>query len=309
MRCKEIVQFTDRQHFQQWYEPDEIRFDHPLLHASVLRAAAAWDNDPNAGASELDGIAPAASAAGDRPAHAAPFIGQISAATNTSEILTLAGQGVQALGAVAAIVLRLDLDGARIAACQVMLSGRRPCSPGIPKESILDNDPWVAYGTQHAEPAIASGLQITEATAAPLWNLAERQSLKSVMLVPAHSGRNAGRTTLLCLGSTSSGFFESEGFAQARMGGRLLAAELHAWHLAKRRQQLQAHTCITEADLALLELERQGHTSEQIAASLNVSKGSINSRFQRMNIRLGVQNRRMALQLAVECGILRGRGN
>jgi hypothetical protein len=243
LRCKEIVQFTDRQHFLLWYQPDELRFDHPLLHNSLLReTAVAWANDAGCGPSENICTASVAGAAGDRLAHAASFIGRISGATDAAEFVTLAGHAVHALGADAAIVLNLDLDGSRIGACQLMLAGRQPCAPGIPKESILDNDPWIAHATKNSEPVIASGLHIAEASAAPLRNLAERQSLKSVMLVPVYSGRNAGRTTLLCLCSTSSGFFEGEGFTQARMGARLLAAELHAWQLAQRRQQLVAST-------------------------------------------------------------------
>jgi hypothetical protein len=35
-----------------------------------------------------------------------------------------------------------------------------------------------------------------------------------------------------------------------------------------------------------------------------VSRSSINSRFQRMNSRLGVANRKMAARLVAECGLI-----
>jgi hypothetical protein len=283
MRSHEIVQFSGRQRFQQCCEPDELRFDHPLLHANVLReAAAVWNNNDGSRPHQDDSTPAPAGATGDRLAQAGPFVERLAAATNTSEIVTLVDRAARVLGADAAIVLNLDLDGARIAACQVMLAGDQTCFPGLSTGTMLDDDPWISYGTKHSESMVASGLHVAEAAVPPLKDLAERQCLESVMLVPAHSGINNRRTTLLCLGSICPGFFEGEGFAQARLGARLLAAELHAWHFASRRLQLLASTRLTPADLALLQLERQGNTSERIAAAMNVSKDSINSRFQRM---------------------------
>jgi DNA-binding CsgD family transcriptional regulator len=61
---------------------------------------------------------------------------------------------------------------------------------------------------------------------------------------------------------------------------------------------------ISQEDLVLLQHRCQGHSSKKIAAEMQVSKGSINSRFQRMNAKLGVGNRRMAVQLAIECGLI-----
>ena len=66
----------------------------------------------------------------------------------------------------------------------------------------------------------------------------------------------------------------------------------------------QAIRAMNAADLILLQHECQGHGSKKIATELQVSTSSINSRFQRMNAKLGVGNRRMAVQLAVECGLI-----
>ena len=81
---------------------------------------------------------------------------------------------------------------------------------------------------------------------------------------------------------------------------------MHDWWLARIRRELIVKARITQADLELLRHEYQGHSSKRIAAELQVSKSSTNSRFQRMNMKLGVPNRRLAARLAVECGLLIG---
>jgi DNA-binding CsgD family transcriptional regulator len=122
--------------------------------------------------------------------------------------------------------------------------------------------------------------------------------------VPAHSGAGHSRISLLCLGSATPGYFEDAGLPRLRVSARMLALELHDWWLSRIRRDLIAKARITPADLVLLQHECQGHSSKKIANEMQVSKSSINSRFQRMNAKLGVGNRRMAVQLAVECGLI-----
>ncbi len=74
--------------------------------------------------------------------------------------------------------------------------------------------------------------------------------------------------------------------------------------VARIRRELIARAHITLSDLALLRHQCQGHSSKRIAAELHVSRSSINSRFQRMNTKLGVPNRKMAARLAAECGLI-----
>jgi DNA-binding NarL/FixJ family response regulator len=109
---------------------------------------------------------------------------------------------------------------------------------------------------------------------------------------------------VLCLGSPALGHFESGGFGRFKIGARAMALELHDWWLARIRRDLIVKARITPSDLELLRHQRQGHSSKRIAAELHVSKSSINSRFQRMNTKLGVANRRMAARLASECGLM-----
>ena len=81
--------------------------------------------------------------------------------------------------------------------------------------------------------------------------------------------------------------------------------ELHEWWLARIRRELIVKARVTPADLMLLRYEHEGQSSKRIAAALDVSTSSVNSRFQRMIAKLGVPNRKMAARLAAECGLIR----
>ena len=110
--------------------------------------------------------------------------------------------------------------------------------------------------------------------------------------------------SLLCLGSNTPGHFESCSDGHTRIGARALALELHDWWLNRVRRDLTLQARITGDDLTLLKHQRLGHSSKRIAAELKVSEASINSRFQRVNQKLGVTNRKMAARLACECGLI-----
>jgi DNA-binding CsgD family transcriptional regulator len=197
-------------------------------------------------------------------------------------------------------------DNADLSACRFMLV----CEPDWCRRYLdagcFAHDPWLAYAAHHSEPIAASSLPVLDAEGQRVIALAQQNGFASAALVPAHSGAGHSRISLLCLGSTSPGFFEGEGFGRFRLGARLIAAELHDWWLARIRRELIVRARITQADLELLRHEHQGHSSKRIASELHVSKSSINSRFQRMNMKLGVPNRRLAARLAVECGLLIG---
>lgn len=61
---------------------------------------------------------------------------------------------------------------------------------------------------------------------------------------------------------------------------------------------------ITPTDLALLSLELRGHTTKTIARHLGVSISSVDSRFQRLNVKLGTVSRKAAAHLAAEYGLI-----
>lgn len=238
--------------------------------------------------------------------HVATIAKHIGEARDQATVHALLVEGVHALGAENAVFVSFIRDNADLSACRFMLVCEPDWCQRYLEAGCFAHDPWLAYAAHHSEPIPASSLPVLDAEGQRVIALAQQNGFASAALVPAHSGAGHSRISLLCLGSTQPHFFEGEGFSRFRLAARLLAAELHDWWLARIRRELIVKARITQADLELLRHEHQGHSSKRIAAELNVSKSSINSRFQRMNMKLGVPNRRQAARLAIECGLIVG---
>ena len=240
----------------------------------------------------------------DYAARAADLALRIARATEQSTVLTLLREGIGALGAESAVFVSFVRDEADVSACRFMLV----CEPEWCRQylaaGLITHDLWLAYAAHHSEPVLASALQASQPAQQRAMDLAAQNGFASAVLVPAHSGAGHSRVSLLCLGSSAVGFFEGDGFGPFRVSARVLALELHEWWLARIRRELVIKSHFTPGDLALLRHQLQGHSSKRIATELHVTKSSINSRFQRMNTKLGVASRRMAAQLAVECGLI-----
>jgi DNA-binding CsgD family transcriptional regulator len=134
--------------------------------------------------------------------------------------------------------------------------------------------------------------------------LAAQFGFRSALIVPAPSSGGLTRTGVLCLGSSVPGFFDDAGYLSLKVLARSLAMELHEWWIARIKSELLQSAQLTAEDLALLAFERRGHSTKYIATRLHLSPHAINSRFQRMNARLGVPNRKSAAQLAAEYGVI-----
>ncbi|EHR71031.1 response regulator containing a CheY-like receiver domain and an HTH DNA-binding domain [Burkholderiales bacterium JOSHI_001] len=229
---------------------------------------------------------------------------RIACASGQAAVQSLLSDGLAALGAENAIFVSFMRENLRVSSCRFMLA----CDPAWCRQyldaGLIASDPWLAYASHHSEPVIASSLKVLEPERLRAIELATRNGFASAVLVPVHSGSSHTRVSLLCLGSRQEGQFEGIPFGRLKLGARVLACELHEWWVAHLRNELMARARITEDDLELLRHQCLGHSSKRIAAELRVSRSSINSRFQRMNNRLGVANRRMAARLAAECGLI-----
>lgn len=238
------------------------------------------------------------------PARVAALAAQIPAAGDQQTVHRLFREGVAALGAGCAVFVSFVRNDTDVSACRFMLA----CDPAWGRTYIdgghFVHDPWLAYAAHHSEPIPASALTILDAEHQRVLDLASRHGFVSTVLVPAHSGAGHSRISLLCLGSSIAGYFEDDGLPRLRVSARMLAMELHDWWLSRIRRELILKARISRSDLILLQHQCQGHSSKKIASELQVSKSSINSRFQRMNAKLGVANRRSALHLAIECGLV-----
>jgi DNA-binding NarL/FixJ family response regulator len=229
---------------------------------------------------------------------------RIGAAPDQPAVHALFREGVAALGAECAAFVSFVRDDAALSACRFMID----CDPTWGRIYLEDqhfaHDPWLAYASHHSEPILASAIQVTDPAQHQVIELAVRAGFASAVLVPAHSGAGHARISLLCLGCSEPGYFDSPGLPILRVSARMVAMELHEWWVARLRRILIVKARLSHEDLVLLQHQVQGHSSKKIASEWQVSKSSINSRFQRMNAKLGVPNRRMAVKLAIECGLV-----
>jgi DNA-binding CsgD family transcriptional regulator len=231
---------------------------------------------------------------------------RIANAPDHRALLELLHEGARALGAPNAYFVSIAHDGTTVKSSRHLLA----CDPRWCRHYLnsgaLAADPWLAYARVQSSPVLASALAPRDAAQRRMVALAGAHGFASALLVPAHAGTGHSRTSLLCLGSDQVGHFEADGFARARIGARILAWEMHDWWLARIREQLTQQARITPVDLALLRHQHLGHSSKRIAAELQVTQTSVNSRFQRVNHKLGVANRKLAARLACECGLIQG---
>lgn len=166
------------------------------------------------------------------------------------------------------------------------------------------HDPWLNYALRHSEPARASEIPIATSEERAIVQLAEEFGLRSAVIVPAPTSGGLTRIGALCLGSEQEGFFENEGFVAVKIAARGLAMELNEWWIDRIKRELRAAARITEEELVLLRHERLGHGSKRIATELGISASCVDSRFQRLNAKLGVANRKEAAALAAEYGLI-----
>jgi DNA-binding CsgD family transcriptional regulator len=163
---------------------------------------------------------------------------------------------------------------------------------------------WLDYARKHSEPIRDSEAPSAGAAASAAVSLAHQLGFKSTVIVPVPSCGTSSRTGVLCLGSSSPGYFDDEGYVTLKIVARGVAMELHEWWVRRLRDELVAASGLTAADLDLLSQEQLGHTSKSIARRLGVSICAVNSRFQRINAKLGTGSRKAAANLAAEYGLI-----
>lgn len=229
---------------------------------------------------------------------------QVAFASDQAELLHLLRTGCASLGVERAAFVSLDDGKSDDSPFRVMLH-----CPAWWCHQYLERggprvDAWARYAIRESEPVFASALNIVDPAQRALADLATEAGFVSTLLIPAHSGTQQSRVSLLCLGHSMSGYFEAPGIRGLRVHARALAMELHDWWVAHIRRETVDRIHITGDEQLLLEHCVLGHTSARIGKELCISRAAVNSRFQRLHAKLGVKNRRTAARIAVECGLV-----
>ncbi|UUX97309.1 helix-turn-helix transcriptional regulator [Aquabacterium sp. J223] len=166
------------------------------------------------------------------------------------------------------------------------------------------HDPWWDYTRHHSEATLAKHIPVRTAQQNEVVALARRFGFASAILIPAQSPQGLTRLGALCLGSAKPEYLDEQTLTAVSVAVTGLVVRLHAWQIAKLRDELVTRTKLSQDDLALLAQQRQGRSSKEIASLMNMTSQGVDSRWQRLNAKLGVSSRTTAAQLAAEYGLI-----
>jgi hypothetical protein len=226
------------------------------------------------------------------------IIGGMRCAPDRGAALKLLKDAIRHLGADAAMFTSYVQDDLRVSSIRCLLACDPVWAQQYAKHGWCEDDPWLRYARYNAEPILASGLPELDARQRWVVEGAAHFGFRSVLVVPAPTTAAQSRVNVLCLGSSDEDFFTGPRFETLRMWGRLLADELRDCLHRQLRDELIRGARISRDDLLLLRHQQQGHSSKTIAAALGTEPRTIDCRFHRLSLKLGVCNRRAALRIA-----------
>lgn len=237
-------------------------------------------------------------------ARAIDVIQQISQASTQEAVVELLHQAAEVLGVEQALFVSFIRDDDSRESFRFMLA----CDPvwcmAYQNQGWYANDPWLLYASAHSEPISSAQLPLRTKSQREAVALAAQYGMVSAYIVPAPSSGGVSRLGVLALGTSSPGYFETPATTPMKLLARTLSMELHEWWVRQVRSEIIANNRITPEDLELLSFERKGMTTKAIAEALNLSPGSVDNRFQRLNAKFNTANRRATARLAAEYGLI-----
>jgi DNA-binding CsgD family transcriptional regulator len=180
----------------------------------------------------------------------------------------------------------------------------RWCSEYVEHDWWTD-DPWLRYALNRTEPIRSCDIAVKgNSKEQSIVELAARFGFASAVIVPVPAPNRFAPVGVLCLGSSVHGYFEDEGYLAFKVIARSVAMELHEWWLARMRDEFTQAVGLTGRELALLGNELGGQSTKVIANNLRISIDAVNSRFRRINRKLGVTQRGVAARVVAGYGLI-----
>jgi DNA-binding CsgD family transcriptional regulator len=229
---------------------------------------------------------------------------QIPGAADGAEVTALLAEALKLLGADAGAFASFMKDEEQDGSYHFILVCEAAWCLEYENGGGFLHDPWIEYARNHSEPILADRIVARTERQRQVVALARRFGFESALIVPAQSPHGVSRLGGLCLGSSRPGYFDGEGLNSVAFAATPLALRLHEWQMAQLRQELLERAQLSETDMLLLRHARDGRGSKESAAALQVNPVSIDSRWQRLNARLGVNSRVSAASMAAEYGLI-----
>lgn len=231
-------------------------------------------------------------------------IAKIPAAADAAAVVALLAEATQRIGGdVAAWCGFIQEDDVRAAFRFFLACDPRWCIEYEQQGWYVD-DPWLAYARSNPEPTLGHRIALATDAQARMVARAEEFGFRSTIIVPVQGGGGLTRVGMLCVGSSTPRFFEADGYGALRVVARTLATEVHDWWLRRVGEEFRSTCQMTREDLRLLSGTRNGLNAKELARQLRKSPVAVDCRFQRINAKLGVRDRRTAARLAAEYGLI-----
>jgi DNA-binding CsgD family transcriptional regulator len=232
------------------------------------------------------------------------IIQRVSRAADDAAAVALLAEAKGALGAEHAVFVSFIRDDESRESFRFLVA----CDPlwciEYQRNSWFSQDAWLLYAATNSEPTCASHIPLRTRSQRVARALASKHGIASAYVVPAPASGGLSRLGVLILGSGSPNFFTGAGVSPLKLLARSLAMELHEWWIRQARSELIAQHRIKDEDLQLLMMERRGMGTKEITEELQVSAGSVDSRFQRLCRKFNMPNRRATARLAAEYGLI-----
>ena len=165
-------------------------------------------------------------------------------------------------------------------------------------------DPFIDYALRSAGPVFASEVPLHTAGQQRLMAEAAEHGFRSGIVVPAHSG-SAIRIGILYLGTSEGPERARDSLRKHRSLMRAFALELLEWWDSKLRADGLEILDLDALDLDLLRKAQEHATAEEAAGELGVTLSRVKARYERIERKLEVPNKRSAVEKAVALGLIR----
>ncbi len=229
---------------------------------------------------------------------------RVSQAGSLADVTDLLEEAAACIGADSAVFVSSMRDDDSWQSYRFIVAGDMTWCQEYEAGGFYRHDPWLRQARQQSEAVLAEDVPVSTPQEQAVVDLARRYGFVSALIIPAHSPQGLTRQGALCLGSRRPGFFNAIDLQTVVFAATLLALRMHHWQIAHLRQRLLKDVPLTAEDLMLLRFQRQGWGSKDIARALNCSPLSVDSRWQRLNAKLGVTSRVAAAHLAAEYGLI-----
>ena len=165
------------------------------------------------------------------------------------------------------------------------------------------DDEWVDYVRRATAPICDSALSVMRRHSGRASDFLRARGVQSTLLVPTGTDYGTAFVGCLFLFSPQKNYFENS-LVEVGVAAESVSSALYRWMLARQRVNLIERAGLVQEDITLLQMVQKGMSSKEASKELCKSIAAINSRWQRINSRLGTANRKQAAKLAMDFGLI-----